>query len=216
MEHGGLYLVEISGNLVMIKTIVLDLGKVIVPFDFKRAYVQFEARCGIPAAEIPVRLVDTGLYRRFESGLIQPHEFVEEISGHLGLKVEYEEFCAIWTSVFFPETLLSEEFVAMLARRYRLVLLSNTNIIHFEMILATYPIMRHFHALVLSFEVGLMKPAPGIYREAIAAAGCSAEECFFVDDMPENVEAARAEGIDAVQFFSAPQLEEEMRKRNLI
>jgi FMN phosphatase YigB (HAD superfamily) len=200
----------------MIKTIIFDLGKVIVPFDFKRAYAQFEARCGIPAAEIPVRLVDTGLYRRFESGLIQPHAFVEEISGHLGMQVEYEEFCGIWTSIFLPETLLSEEFLAMLADRYRLVLLSNTNIIHFKMVLASYPIMRHFNELVLSYEVGLMKPAPGIYRKAVDAARCSAQECFFTDDILENVEGARAEGIDAVQFLSASQLEEEMRKRALI
>jgi FMN phosphatase YigB (HAD superfamily) len=200
----------------MIKAIILDLGKVVVPFDFNRAYAQFEAHCGIPAAEIPVRLVDTGLYRRFESGLIGPHEFVKEITGHLGIQVGYEEFCAMWTSIFFRETLLSEEFLAMLARRYRLVLLSNTNVIHFKMILASYPLMRHFHAMVLSYEVGEMKPAPGIYRKAIAVAGCSAEECFFTDDIPENVEAARAEGIDAVQFFSASQLEGEMRNRALI
>jgi FMN phosphatase YigB (HAD superfamily) len=200
----------------MINTIIFDLGKVIVPFDFQRAYVRMEAHCGIPAREIPARLAETGLYRRFESGLIEPEAFVEEISGHLGLRIGYEEFCAIWTSVFFPETLISDEFLENLARRYRLVLLSNTNLIHFEMIRASYPLLRHFHAFVLSSEVGEMKPSPGIYRKAVAVAGCRAEECFFIDDILENAEAARAEGLEAVQFISAEQLEEELRNRGLM
>jgi FMN phosphatase YigB (HAD superfamily) len=200
----------------MIRTIIFDLGKVIVPFDFNRAYRQMEARCGTPAAEIPLKLVDTGLYRRFESGLLQPHEFVDEITTHLGITIRHEDFCNIWTSIFFPETLISDVFMAQLAQRYRLVLLSNTNVIHFEMIRAGYPILRHFKAFVLSYEVGIMKPAAGIYHKAIEAAECKAEECLFIDDILENVEAARSEGIDAVQFLSVGQMEEEMRARGII
>lgn len=200
----------------MINTIIFDLGKVIVPFDFNRAYTQLEGLCGIPAADIPSKLVDTGLYHRFESGLLQPQEFYEEITGHLGVKIGYEEFCSIWTSIFLAETLLSDEFLEELATRFRLILLSNTNHIHFEMVRATYPILRHFHAFVLSYEVGLMKPAPGIYHKAVAAAGCTPAECLFVDDMLENAEAARAEGLDAIHFRSAADLEMELNKRGLI
>jgi putative hydrolase of the HAD superfamily len=200
----------------MIRTIIFDLGKVIVPFDFNRAYRQMEKHCGTPAKEIPLKLVDTGLYRRFESGLIQPREFVDEITTHLGIRIGYQDFCDIWTSIFLPETLISDEFMAHLAQRYRLVLLSNTNFIHFEMIRAGYPILCHFHAYVLSYEVGIMKPAAGIYHKAIEAAECKPEECLFIDDILENVEAARAEGIDAVQFLSVEQLQEEMRTRGII
>jgi FMN phosphatase YigB (HAD superfamily) len=200
----------------MIRTIIFDLGKVIVPFDFNRAYRQMEACCGTPASEIPLKLVDTGLYRRFESGLIQPHEFVDEITAHLGISIGYKNFCNIWTSIFFPETLISDEFMAQLAQCYRLVLLSNTNVIHFEMVRAGYPILRHFQAFVLSYEVGIMKPAAGIYHKAIEAAQCKPEECFFIDDILENVEAAQAVGIDAVQFLSVEQLEKELRTRGII
>ena len=88
-------------------------------------------------------------------------------------------------------------------RKYRLVLLSNTNAIHFEMIRADAASCGISTALVLSHEAGAMKPTPLIYQKAVEAAGCLPEECFFTDDIPEYVEGARRYGIDAVQFRSA-------------
>ncbi|MEP6715292.1 MAG: HAD family phosphatase [Terriglobia bacterium] len=199
----------------LIKAIIFDLGRVIVPFDYRRGYALLEARCGIPAAEIPGRIAPTGLVERFECGQIEPRDFVEQLSGQLGLKTGYDDFCQIWSSIFLPETLISEELLKGLARSYRLVLLSNTNAIHFEMIRSNYPLLRHFHALILSYEVGAMKPAPVMYRKAIEAAGCRAEECFFTDDIAAYVKGATEQGIDAVQFRSAAQIEEELRRRGV-
>jgi FMN phosphatase YigB (HAD superfamily) len=96
------------------------------------------------------------------------------------------------------------------------VLLSNTNPIHFEMIRATFPhYLRHFDQLVLSYEAKALKPQPEIYRAAIEAARCPAEECFFTDDILEYVEGARRLGIDAVQFESPQQIERELRARGI-
>jgi glucose-1-phosphatase len=203
------------GPLQMIKAVIFDLGRVIVPFDFHRGYSRLEPICGIPAAEIPQRLAATGLVPRFESGAIEPRDFVRQISAHLNFEIPYEDFCVIWSSIFLPEILVPENMLCGIARNYRLVLLSNTNAIHFEMIRENYPVLRHFHALVLSYEVGAMKPSSLIYRRAIEAAGCRPEECFFTDDIPAYVEGAIAQGIDAVQFHSAAQIETELRKRGV-
>jgi HAD superfamily hydrolase (TIGR01509 family) len=83
------------------------------------------------------------------------------------------------------------------------------------MLVKTYPLLRHFHSYVLSYKVGVMKPRPLIYQKAIEAAGCQPGECFFTDDLEVNVEAARAQGMDAVQFHSAAQIEMELHKRGL-
>jgi FMN phosphatase YigB (HAD superfamily) len=198
-----------------IKAVIFDLGRVIVPFDFNRGYSKLAPLCGIPAAEIPGRIAPTGLVERFESGGIEPHDFVRELSKHLNLDASYENFCEIWSSIFLPDTLISESMIEGIGRNYRLVLLSNTNAIHFEMLRENYPVLRHFDSLVLSYEVGAMKPLPLIYQRAIEAAGCLPEECFFTDDMPAYVEGARAQGIDAVQFESAAQIEVELRKRGV-
>jgi len=198
------------------KAVILDLGGVIVAFDFKRAYARLEGMCDCPAAEIPQRLRSTDLVPRFERGLIEPQAFVEQLCSLLTLRATYEQFCGLWTSVFFPEPLIPESLLEPIREHHRLVLLSNTNRIHFEMIDRTFPLLRHFDARVLSYQVGATKPSPEIYREAIKQAQCRAEECFFADDIPLFVEGAVREGIDAVRFESAEQLERELSRRQVI
>jgi FMN phosphatase YigB (HAD superfamily) len=197
----------------MIRAVIFDLGRVIVPFDFSRGYRQISELTGLSASDIPGIIRPSGLVERFECGQMAPQDFVRELSVLLGLKCTYEEFCKIWSSIFLPETLVPEELLKAIAKRYRLVLLSNTNAIHFEMIRAHYPLLRHFHAFVLSYEVGAMKPAPAIYEKAVEAAGCLPDECFFTDDIAEYVEGARRYGIDAVQFHTFRQLEGELATR---
>jgi glucose-1-phosphatase len=199
----------------MIKAVIFDLGRVIVPFDFNRGYTRLEPLCGIPASEIPARLSETGLVTRFESGGIEPRDFFDQISKHLNLDAPYEEFCSIWSSIFLPETLIQEEMLRGIARNYPLILLSNTNAIHFEMVFKTYPLLRHFHSLVLSYKVGALKPVPLIYQKAVEAAGCLPEECFFTDDIQTYVDAAKQQGIDAVRFESAGQIDRELRRRGV-
>jgi glucose-1-phosphatase len=199
----------------MYRAVIFDLGKVLVHFDFKRGYRALEGLCPYSAAEIPKRLATTGLVERFETGLVEPRDFVEQLSAILDLHVDYEHFCRIWSCIF-TDTLIPESMLAGLAERYRLVLLSNTNAIHFEMIRENYAhLLRHFHALVLSYEVKAMKPDPAIFQKAIGAAGCRPEECFYTDDILKYVEGARAAGIDAVQFESAAQIERELESRGI-
>ena len=133
----------------------------------------------------------------------------------LGLGIGYDKFCEIWSSIFLPETLIPESMLAGLRAHYRLLLLSNTNAIHFPMVRERYPLLRQFHDFVLSYEVKAMKPAPEIFREAVRRSGCRADECFFTDDIAAYVEAAAQEGLDAVQFESREQIERELARRGV-
>ncbi len=199
----------------MYRAVIFDLGKVLVHFDFQRGYRALEGLCPYPAAEIPRRLATTGLVERFETGLVEPHDFVAQLCEILDLRMDYGQFCDIWSSIF-TAPLVSEELLAGLAARYRLVLLSNTNAIHFDSIRLHYAsLISHFHELVLSYEVKAMKPAAAIFRRAIEAAQCRPEECFYTDDIAAYVEGARALGIDAVQFESAAQIERELAARGI-
>ncbi len=184
-------------------------------FDFKRGYQALEGLCPYPAAEIPERIGTSNLVERFETGLIEPRDFVAQLSRILELNVDYEGFCAIWNSIF-TDTLIPDAMLEGLAARYRLLLLSNTNVIHFEGIRRNYPLLlRHFHGLILSYEVKAMKPCPEIFEKAVALAGCRPEECFYTDDIAAYVEGARAVGIDAVEFQSAAQIQAELEARGI-
>ena len=61
----------------------------------------------------------------------------------------------------------------------------------------------------------MMKPEPEIYRLALKKADASPEETFYIDDIAENVAAARRLGIDAVRFKDYASIMKEIEKRNL-
>src|SRR5215470_16816251 len=136
-------LVRCKLSLILIKTIIFDLGNVLIPFDFKRAYSQIEPMCGHAGPEISRRIRSTDLVTRFERGEVAPEEFVEEFSRLLDLETSYGDFCRLWSSIFMAPTLVSETLLEALHRRYRMLLLSNTNAIHFPMVRDNYPLIRH-------------------------------------------------------------------------
>ncbi len=184
-------------------------------FDNARAYDRMEALGGLKAGEVAAALWPTGLMRRFMCGEIEPNSFIREVSEVCRIRVSEREFTGIWTSIFSRDTLVPESLVESLARRYRAVLLSNIDPLQFAMLDTEYPILRHFHSRVLSYEIGALKPDPRIYRRAVEEAGCAPQECFFADDAPAFVQAARDLGIDAVQFTSVAQLESDLRRRGI-
>ena len=199
----------------MIKAILLDLGGVIVELDFPRAYRAAAGLTGLDVEQVPELIREARLAEPYEHGRISSEEFYRRLSAALGLGVSYERFCELWGDMFGSEPLLERSFLAALRERHRLLLLSNTNELHFEWLRRHFPLLEEFDEYVLSYEVASMKPQPEIYLEAVRRAGCAAGECFFADDKVENVEAARRLGIDAVLFRGRGALESELRRRGV-
>lgn len=198
-----------------LKTIIFDMGNVIIPFDFRRGYAALEERSGMPVAEITERIRNSGLVPELESGRMEPRPFVEAMNRVLDAGLSYSEFCEIWSSIFLPHTLIPEDLVTRLRENYRVMVLSNTNAIHFEMVKQAYPILGHFDHLILSHEVKALKPEPAIYAAALAEAHASPAECFFTDDIPAYVEGARLAGMQAEQFLGHGKLLTDLRARGV-
>jgi putative hydrolase of the HAD superfamily len=199
----------------LIRAIVFDLGKVLIPFEWQRGYDAFATASPYPAEEVRARIKETGLFEGFELGKVEPREVAERVSKVLGLSVSFDEFQKLWSSIFLPETIVPDDMLERLRRNHRLLVLSNTDAIHFRWVKGRYPFLRHFDDFVLSFELGLRKPEPEIYQAAISRAGCEARDIFFTDDRQDNVEGAIQAGIDAVQFLGVEQLERELKSRGV-
>jgi epoxide hydrolase-like predicted phosphatase len=73
-----------------------------------------------------------------------------------------------------------------------------------------------FDPCLLSCEIGIEKPDPKAYEFLLAKLKLPAKEILFIDDRPENVEAAKKIGIDAILFESPEQLRKELLKRGLL
>ena len=57
-----------------------------------------------------------------------------------------------------------------------------------------------FDGLFVSADYLMLKPDVAIYRKFLEVFGLKADECFFIDDMPQNAEGARQAGMYALQF----------------
>ncbi len=201
----------------MIKTVIFDLGNVIVPFDFRKGYERLSPLCGLEPAEIPIRIGSTDLVPRYESGQLSTPDFVRQLGDVVGFDLPVEQFAEIWSIIFERHTLIPDALPESIrAAGHRLLLLSNTNDLHFTFVEQNYPILRHFDDLILSYRVQAIKPQPAIFAEAIRRAGCAPDEIFFTDDIPAYVAAAREAGIDAVQFQSYEQIRGELAARGVV
>jgi len=75
-----------------------------------------------------------------------------------------------------------------------------------------FPFFQHFKQVIVSAEVGLVKPDPAIYHLTLERIGLTAPECAFVDDSLPNIETARQLGFAAIHFQSPEQLQTELTR----
>ena len=198
----------------MYRAVLLDLGKTIIDFDFGRAFARLAVACPYPPDGIAQRVMGSGLVQRFETGSIDGPELFRGLSEILRLSLDYDAFVDAWNCIF-SDILIPASVLEGLAARYRLLLISNTNALHFEMLRREQPFLRHFAELVLSHEAHSAKPDPAIYREAIKRLGCPPSECFYADDIPAFVDAGRALGLDAAVFRGFAQFQRDLAARGI-
>ncbi|HUZ45823.1 MAG TPA: HAD family phosphatase [Terriglobia bacterium] len=190
----------------MVRALFFDLGNVLVPFDYGRFYRRLEPHSSFAAEEIAGRFAASELPARYETGAISTAEFYEGSCRALGLEMHFASFAEAWSSIFDTSANFDAGFFRGLASRYTLVLLSNTNELHFEFISRQFPWVRLFHRLALSFRVGETKPGPAIYHAAVRMSGVQPGDAFYTDDIAEYVDAARALGINQSVLFTNPSL----------
>jgi putative hydrolase of the HAD superfamily len=70
--------------------------------------------------------------------------------------------------------------------------------------------LHRFDVLVWSFQLGVVKPDPAIYKHLLEKLGTRPEETLFVDDKAENTAGAEALGIRAIEFSTVEKLREEL------
>ena len=189
-------------------TVIFDLGGVLVGFDWMRACTRLEAAGGAPAARILEAIVGGKEKIAFDTGRLSPQEFASRFCAAIGVRLPYSEFTEIWCDIFAEQhkvTSLLDE----IGRHADLVLLSNTDPLHIEYVRSHYGFLGKFRGIVLSYEVGHVKPTPQIFERAIGLYAPGTRMIYF-DDVAEFVSAARACGLPAEQFVDASKLRRDL------
>jgi putative hydrolase of the HAD superfamily len=93
--------------------------------------------------------------------------------------------------------------IEALLGRAKVALISNTNEMQWRFLRPQLPLLERFSAHLLSYELGLAKPDPEIFRAALRRVGSPPDACAFFDDVPAFVDAAAALGIKGQVFTTA-------------
>lgn len=179
-----------------IKTIVFDVGGVLVQLHgtpFKPEW-------------LPEPLVDQGVWprwlgseavKRFETGHIEGDVFVREFIEEIGLNVEPDEFVEhfmCWPARLFPGV---PEMLQELGRGYRLAALSNSNALHWPMLLERFQLQSMIPDCVSSHQIRVMKPARQAFERMLDRLQLEAREILFLDDYQASIDVALAMGMQA-------------------
>ena len=200
----------------MIRTVISDLGRVVLWFDNNVFLRKLADRAGRPFEEVKAAVHgDLELLRRFDAGAITPVAFHARVMEIVGANMPYGDFYAMYNDIFTPNPAAIGVLARVKAAGTRLLLLSNTDPERFGFVLRTFPSISLFDGYILSYELKLLKPDPAIYLAAAGAAGCGPHECVFIDDMEENVRAAVATGLAGIHYLPETDLEAELKKLGL-
>jgi putative hydrolase of the HAD superfamily len=200
----------------MITTILFDFGDVFINLE-KEASKEAFKKLGLTGSNEEL-LEKNDL---FEKGKISEDEFLNTFLKYIpnGSLVEIK---AAWNVVIGEFPLYRLEFLQLLSQKYRLFLLTNTDSIHITFFeesvgMSFYTdFYRCFEKVFYSYEMGMRKPQPEIYKTILNQYELNPKNVLFVDDKKENTDAASELGIhiwnlqvgqeDVVDLFSKKQL----------
>lgn len=189
----------------MIKNIIFDFGDVFLDLD-KSATLKELEKHKISGFSEEMLLQN----QQYETGRISSEEFIEYYCKQYP-QLSKDTFTKSWNAILvkFPKHRL--EFLKRLKEegKYKLILLSNTNDIHIDWVKEKIPFFGIFKdcfsAFYLSQEMNLRKPDTAIFEYVLAEQGLKPEETLFIDDTPENTEAAANLGIHTWNIDPATQ-----------
>lgn len=194
-----------------IKAIFFDIGGVLVRVDSSAAIQKLSKRL-----KVDETVIRNGMSRdllvEYEKGRMNTNQFYENLLINYDSREEIElsEFKKYWKDDLFPKP----EMIAFLERVSELMptwLLSNTNDFHYDLLLEKFPFMKQVNGGTYSFLEGSMKPEPLIYEQAVKRSGELPQHILFIDDLEENVVAARGLGLNAIQYKSFEEFQTEIK-----
>ena len=186
-----------------ITTIIFDFGGVLINLDLDRCIKQFKALGVQNFEENLSNFGQKGFFLQFEKGEIGVPEFCENVRKLAALPLTDQQIIDAWCLFLVDIPDYKIELLLELKKKYRLLLLSNTNPLHID-ISAVNEFARFglkvedvFDKCYYSYEMKMAKPDAEIFEALLTDAGVKPEECLFLDDGQKNIDQATKLGIQS-------------------
>jgi len=185
-----------------IKSIIFDLGGVILNLDYCKTEDEFKKIGVLHFKELYSQKKQTLLFDDFEKGKIKPEEFIFSLKDSENLEIKEIDFINAWNAMLLEIPIEKLQFIDGLKKDYKIFLLSNTNEIHikkFEGDLKTNNMLEQFYKcfdkIYYSSRMGKRKPEENCFVQVLEENGLIAENTLFIDDSIQHIEGAKKVGI---------------------
>ncbi|MFD2908106.1 HAD family hydrolase [Flavobacterium ardleyense] len=179
----------------MIEAIIFDFGDVFLDLNNEAIDTEFK-KLGLTAWHDDL----DKLNKLYEIGKIDELEFLQGFQKYLP-NAELTEIRTAWNSILGSFPLYRLEFLQMIATKYRLFLLSNTDHTHIEKFEhhVGQTFARDFYScfekVYFSYEIGLRKPDENTFKYVINNHNLNPKKTLFVDDNKKNTDVAAELGL---------------------
>jgi glucose-1-phosphatase len=197
-----------------ISTVLFDLGNVLAYIDFSAFWRDLGF---LRADEIaPFRGGYTSLTLQYETGYISTDDYLN------GLRIVFKnKFTIVQLEQAFSCIIQQPvegmfDIVKRVSTKHQTALVSNTNEIHYRLSLTKFEGLKILQKHYLSCQLHVMKPAPSFYDAIIKDQGILPSKMLFIDDIAENVKAAKSAGMQAIRFENSEQLEETLKTLGIL
>ena len=187
------------------EAIIFDLGGVILNIDYHLTRQAFE-KLGIHNFNnMYSQAAANDLFDDLETGKISEADFYKEFNNRSGSALADDQIRNAWNAMLLDFREQSLAFIGSLESKYKLFLLSNTNHIHKKEFHQIYhlkkrarPFDDYFDKAYYSSDMGLRKPNANIFEYVLRENKLDAGKTLFIDDSVQNIEAAKALGIQTI------------------
>ena len=188
-------------NFKNIQTLIFDFGGVLIDLDLDQCIQNFK-KLGIDRVEQYLsNFGQSGLFMQLEKGEITADAFRLEVKKMTAIPISDAEIDQAWNSFLIGIPVEKLDLLMELRKKFRVILLSNTNAIHFPHSVDSYflhngrSIKNYFDKCYLSYEMKMVKPNADIFEQLLSEEQIAPEHCLFLDDGAKNIEQAQKLGI---------------------
>lgn len=196
----------------MIRAVIFDYGGVLVRVEDRSVHQRWEERLVLTEGNLPAEVWDSDISVEAALGLATPDDVWAYLAERFGLTADA---IGELRRDFFAADVLDERLVAFirsLRPRYKTAILSNAWSDARDVFTRVHGLDTVVDTILISAEVGLLKPDPRMFALAAARLGVAPQEAIFVDDVPRNVDGAQAAGMHGIHFQSTDQTTAEIRR----
>jgi putative hydrolase of the HAD superfamily len=201
---------------VPIEALLFDLGGVVIEIDQRRTFAAWARQAGRAIERVDAHHGSAAAFLRHEVGAISDADFFAALRHSLGLDLTDAQLLEGWNAMLVGEMAGIRPLLGRLSGRLPMFVFSNTNAAHEEHWSARFAeVLAHFDKLYVSNRLGLRKPERAAFEAVVRDMGVPASRVLFFDDRADNVEGARASGLEAVQVACVDDIERALADRGI-